>query len=332
MASEIRTFVRNYFLQSTTLPVAIKLTACFLCVFSQSVTAQVCADPSGPLVVNQTFGKSGKALSADLTSYPYEAINCPGDGQYTIAATLDGSCYNATWHVIGSDHTPNEAGGSMMLVNGGNKAGPFYQQPVAGLCSGTTYEVSFWIINLLRTGTCLNPLIPDLAIDIVTTTGVVIQSTALGLIGQTDEPTWRQYKAVFTVPAGLDDVVIKLVDYQGDFGCGNDMAIDDFQVKQCSECVGVPEALYVPDIFTPNNDGINDALAVFLRVTGVTSFSLNIYDRWGNPIYATTDQTRHWDGTYAGVLCQSDTYTWVVAYSTIGKTRYVRTGHVLLMR
>lgn len=332
MAAEIRTFVRNHFLQSTTVPVAIKLAAYILCAFSHPALAQVCMDPSGPLIINQTFGNSDKALAAGLTPYPYEAINCPGDGQYTIAATLDGSCFNATWHSIGSDHTPNEAGGSMMLVNGGNKAGPFYQQPVMGLCSGTTYEVSFWIINLLRTGTCSNPLVPDLSIDVVTGTGMVIQSTALGLIGQTDEPTWRQYKAVFTVPAGLDDVIIRLVDYQGDFGCGNDMAIDDFQVKQCSECVGVPEALHVPDVFTPNNDGINDTMVMFLRVTGMTSFSLNIYDRWGSLIYATTDRTQRWDGTYAGLPCQSNTYTWVVSYSTIGQTTFVRTGYVLLMR
>jgi len=48
------------------------------------------------------------------------------------------------------NHTPNDPNGYMMVVNASNSPGIFYQSTVTGLCPGTTYEFSAWIINILR--------------------------------------------------------------------------------------------------------------------------------------------------------------------------------------
>ena len=335
MASALRKFIRASILLSNKLHVAIILIAYFSCVCCQLTIAQVCNDSSGELVINQTFGDSGNnPLAAGLTSYEYEPINCPGDGQYTIISTLDGTCFNSTWYAVATNHTPNDAKGNMMVVNGGSKPGAFYEQPVSSLCKGTTYEISVWIINLLKTGTCSNPLIPNLSINVETTDGLVIQSVTIGQISQTDIPIWRRYAAVFTVPTTTEDVVIKLINNQGDYGCGNDLVIDDFQVRQCGACADVPDLIYVPDAFTPNNDGVNDTLAIFLRSSAASSFSLKVYNRWGSLIFTSTDPTHKWDGTYAGSPCLSGTYTWIIVYNpgTQTKADYVQTGKVLLVR
>ncbi|WP_460972015.1 T9SS type B sorting domain-containing protein [Spirosoma migulaei] len=334
MASAIRKFIRNSFLIANRLRVAICLVACFFCTCFQPTIAQVCADPSGELVFNQTFGTARSTSSiAGLTPYEYEPINCPGDGQYTITNALDGSCFNSTWYAVATDHTPNDTQGNMLVINGGSKAGMFYQQPVSGLCKGTSYEVSVWVLNLLKTGTCLNALIPNLSISIETNDGLVIQSTLIGPILQTDSPTWRRCSLVFTAPTTVDEVVIKLINNQGDLGCGNDMIIDDLQVKQCSECVGQPEPVFVPTVFTPNNDGVNDTLAVFLHAATSNSFSLKIYNRWGSLIFTSSDPAQKWDGTYSGAPCATGTYTWVIAFRS-GTTRsdIIQTGSILLMR
>ncbi|MVM34753.1 T9SS type B sorting domain-containing protein [Spirosoma sp. HMF4905] len=335
MASAIRKFIRNSYLIANKLRLAICLVTCLFYTFFQPVVAQVCADPSGELVFNQTFGTASNPVSiAGLTPYEYEPINCPGDGQYTIAPVLDDSCFNATWYAVSTDHTPSDVQGNMLVINGGSQAGIFYRQPVSGLCKGTSYEVSVWVLNLLKTGTCSNPLIPNLSINVETNDGLIIQSTNIGPIQQTDIPTWRRCSILFTVPTADGEVVIKLINNQGDLGCGNDMLIDDLQVKQCSECVGPPELVYVPDVFTPNNDGINDTLAIFLRTSASSSFSLKIYNRWGSLIFTSTDPAHKWDGNYAGVACASGTYSWVIAYrsGTSPRNEIVRTGHVLLMR
>lgn len=300
----------------------------------QPVLAQVCMNPSGELVLNQTFGTVTNSVSLDdLTTYGNAQSNCPDDNKYALAPSLDGTCFNSTWYAIPMDHTPNDMLGNMLIVNGGNKPGTFYQQSVAGLCNGTSYEVSLWAINVLRTHTCIDPLIPNLSIVVETPTGQVIQSAALGLIQQEDTPTWRRYAVVFTMPMSTDIVVIKLVNNEGDYGCGNDMAIDDFQVKQCSDCEQDFTPVYVPNAFTPNQDGINDTLTVLMNSKPV-SFSLKIYNRWGSLVFASTDPAQQWDGTYAGRGCESDTYAWVVSYQTGTRTKreHTQTGQVFLVR
>ena len=300
----------------------------------QPVSAQVCADPAGEIVLNQSFGTVSRSVSLDgLTTYRNAQSNCPDDSKYALAPALDGTCFNSTWYAVPMDHTPNDRLGNMLIVNGGNKPGTFYQQPIAGLCKGSSYEVSVWAMNVLRTHTCVNPLVPNLSIVVETPTGQIIQSAALGLIQQEDAPTWRRYAVTFTLPTFTDNVVIKLVNNAGDYGCGNDMAIDDFQVKQCSECEQDFTPVYMPNAFTPNQDGINDTLALLMNTKPV-SFSLKIYNRWGSLVFASTDPAQQWDGTYAGRSCESDTYAWVVSYQTGARTRreHTQTGQVFLVR
>ncbi|GAB4025290.1 gliding motility-associated C-terminal domain-containing protein [Spirosoma gilvum] len=335
MRCAARKVIRNSLLLSNKLRLVISLITCFYYACFQSVTAQQCANPSGELLVNQTFGLAGAPVSlSNQTSYEFEPIDCPGDGQYAVLASLDGSCFNSTWHAVDRDHTSSSVRGNMLVVNGGNKAGVFYQQPVSGLCNGTSYEISFWVMNLLRTETCLNALIPNLSISVETSEGLVFQTLSIGQILQTDTPTWRRCSLLFTAPTSTEDVVIKLINNQGDYGCGNDMALDDFQVRQCGECPDQPETVYVPDAFTPNNDGLNDRLTFFTRLKTTGTFTMKVLNRWGNLIFASQNSADTWDGTFNGAPCPPDTYTWIVTYqaATPSKREFSRTGHVLLVR
>jgi gliding motility-associated-like protein len=53
----------------------------------------------------------------------------------------------------------------------------------------------------------------------------------------------------------------------------------------------------VPNIFTPNGDGINDTFGVeFTPVDNVKSFQLYVYDRWGRIVFSTENLLTPWDG------------------------------------
>lgn len=317
----------------TLLRSVIGLITYLLCAFCQPVFAQLCANPSGPLVINQTFGTASQPISMEgLTPYQYVPPTCPSDGQYTITSTIDGSCFSYTWYALASDHTAEDVDGNMLIVNGANTPGVFYQQPVTGLCGGTSYEISFWALNLLKPGICPDPIVPNLTVNIDTKDGQTLSSTVIGSIDLASQPTWRRYSALFTAPKTTEELVIKLMNLKGDFGCGNDMVIDDIQVRQCDECMS--DQIFVPDVFTPNNDGLNDDLTFFLP--RVASFNLNIYNRWGNLIFNTNTLQQKWNGTYAGSDCPSGAYTWVISYKPIQGTQeqreHIQTGHVLLLR
>src|SRR5207244_4038837 len=55
------------------------------------------------------------------------------------------------------------------------------------------------------------------------------------------------------------------------------------------------KGLYVPNGFTPNNDGKNDVFKAML-FGPYKSFIFTIYNRWGAVVFSTTDPTRGWDG------------------------------------
>lgn len=64
---------------------------------------------------------------------------------------------------------------------------------------------------------------------------------------------------------------------------------------------------YVPNAFTPNDDGRNDIFRV--RYKGnITLEKMSIYNRYGQEVYSTTNTTDGWDGTYKGVPQDIGTY------------------------
>ena len=67
---------------------------------------------------------------------------------------------------------------------------------------------------------------------------------------------------------------------------------------------------YIPNIFSPNNDGINDIFQPFSEV--VTFEKLMIFDRWGNRIYETKERDPFWNGKFQGNECIPGVYVYMI--------------------
>jgi gliding motility-associated-like protein len=88
--------------------------------------------------------------------------------------------------------------------------------------------------------------------------------------------------------------------------------------------------IFVPNIFTPNADGMND---VFIPVTrGIKFYSLMLFDRWGEKIFESSDPSLGWDGTQKGVACANDIYLWKLSVSGNNGEAKEMQGHVTLSR
>ena len=69
--------------------------------------------------------------------------------------------------------------------------------------------------------------------------------------------------------------------------------------------------LFIPQAITPNGDGQNDLLII----NGISYFdhSVEIFNRWGQIVYSSTDYQNDWDGTdMDGKELSSDTYFYVI--------------------
>ena len=89
----------------------------------------------------------------------------------------------------------------------------------------------------------------------------------------------------------------------------------------------------IPDAFTPNNDGVNDALQIFTAY--VTDYEFRIYNRWGEVIFDTNNPEQKWDGTYHGFIYPSMLYPYVVIFKSESfpeRGQVVKRGSVLLLR
>ncbi len=90
--------------------------------------------------------------------------------------------------------------------------------------------------------------------------------------------------------------------------------------------------VFVPNAFTPDNDGHNDNFTP--SITGdIENYHFYIFNRWGNLIYETEDTDGAWDGKHKGNLCPNDSYVWRVTYEipgTIEKKSVV--GHINLIK
>jgi len=88
-------------------------------------------------------------------------------------------------------------------------------------------------------------------------------------------------------------------------------------------------SLFVPDAFSPNGDGKNDIFQP--KGIGIASYQLQIFDRWGEKMFQSSDFTKGWDGTFKGNLCKIDIYVWKIdATSHSGKTKNL-SGHVTII-
>lgn len=94
--------------------------------------------------------------------------------------------------------------------------------------------------------------------------------------------------------------------------------------------VGPDYGIYVPNIFTPNGDNLNDTFQP--KGFGITKYELRIFNRWGEQLMFTNDFAQGWDGMYKGKLSQDDTYIWKINLTNVFGKSHELTGHVTLIK
>lgn len=102
----------------------------------------------------------------------------------------------------------------------------------------------------------------------------------------------------------------------------------------CKTITVYPEIKFVPvNIFSPNEDGVNDLFTFEFRAGSIAEFECVIVNRWGNLIYEMTSITDGWDGTTQnGTECPSGVYFYTYRVTTENSTIIEGQGSVTLSR
>ncbi|MCE3277987.1 MAG: domain containing protein [Bacteroidetes bacterium] len=87
----------------------------------------------------------------------------------------------------------------------------------------------------------------------------------------------------------------------------------------------------IPNVFTPDNDGINDVF--YINSAGLKEFQLDVYNRWGTLLFTSTDSKIKWDGrSSTGVELSDGTYFFILKAVSVTSKDYSTRGFVTLLR
>ena len=95
--------------------------------------------------------------------------------------------------------------------------------------------------------------------------------------------------------------------------------------------------IYIPNIFSPNGDGVNDLLAISAHQGVALINRLEIFDRWGNMVFAAydflpDDPAGWWDGTASGREVNPGVYVYTIDLQLVTGRNERRSGDLTVIR
>ncbi|MEP7107526.1 MAG: T9SS type B sorting domain-containing protein [Ferruginibacter sp.] len=112
------------------------------------------------------------------------------------------------------------------------------------------------------------------------------------------------------------------------------------EIRTNTECLTVDTQLvktiknveiYVPNAFTPNEDGRNDFLHPILKGVNEVRY-FRVYNRWGNLIFERKNGQPGWDGTFKGIPQPQQTVVWMLECVGQDGVVYAKKGTSILLR
>lgn len=90
-----------------------------------------------------------------------------------------------------------------------------------------------------------------------------------------------------------------------------------------------PPQVYVPNAFSPNQDGFNDVWGVSHAF--VKEYNLKVFNRWGEKVWENDFKGNQWDGSYKGKTANNDVFIWIITYKGWDGKFYTQKGNVTVM-
>jgi gliding motility-associated-like protein len=90
--------------------------------------------------------------------------------------------------------------------------------------------------------------------------------------------------------------------------------------------------LKIPNVFTPNGDGVNDVFKI--DISGFKKYSLVIWNRWGNNVFESDNPDKMWNGktNNDGGENPAGTYYYLFNYQLRGEQEQTIRGSITLIR
>lgn len=185
------------------------------------------------------------------------------------------------------------------------------------------------------------------AVDVTNICGTGTDSRFVEYSLYPDDLFDNDYEICFGIPFILDASII-----EGDYEWKNGSSDSQFQVpspgfywvtiEDDDDCwvysdttvvnvVTCACPVWLPNSFTPNNDGNNDVFAPVFECAPY-DYKLDIYDRWGRIVYTLLDPSETWNGKVGGEPLRDGIYTFQLFYREVyDGIPIIKAGHIALL-
>lgn len=152
-----------------------------------------------------------------------------------------------------------------------------------------------------------------------------------------DNYQWNVNSELFSYSTGDFDFDIDLpVEVSGEYEICLEVTTNYGCIDTLCKYIQIQEniLLYVPNTFTPDGNEYNNEFKPKIKGIDVYSYSLEIYNRWGEKIFESQNPETGWDGTFKGEIAPQGTYTWKINARGFnsGVPFEPKTGYVNLIR
>ena len=330
------------------------------CIFTDSVTIFVVQSSPQPILPNDTTICSGDTISVSIAGVanaswnPINSLSNP-DSVFTLAYPTSSTTYTITFTnvcaIVSANYTINVVGIASQISNDtiicpndsaliwASNSDQYLWKPSSSLSNPdsshtfafpsipTTYSVD--LQNNSGCSVTLSVFVDILPLPYVNAGPDLFISFGEEVIlqGNTNANSFAWYSSGYmsctsclnpsVSPSQTTSYILSVTDTNG---CQNSDSVSIF----------INGVLYVPNTFTPNNDGINDVFEI--NGQEIKEFEIWIFNRWGELLYNTKNMNSFWDGTYKGNLVQIDTYVWKIKYEDYHKNYGNITGHVNVLK
>ena len=215
------------------------------------LAGSACTGVPGPnLIFNGDFGSGPSNVLPGNPGYApapytYTTNPPPNDGTYTVTSntTWWGDFAQDSW--INIYNNSPDTSGYMMVVNGSETPGLFYENGVS-VCENMTYEFSCDVISMNRPAISAGFSKPNISF--------MVNGVEMFVSGDVPiDSAWHTYSFTFTTTPGTSSLSIGLVNNTpgGAANVGNDFAIDNVILRTCGPMVTLEETTNPP--YCPND-------------------------------------------------------------------------------
>jgi gliding motility-associated-like protein len=158
--------------------------------------------------------------------------------------------------------------------------------------------------------------------DSVLTINLTISTSSAGTISTTvcDSLISPSGRHIWKVPDSYQDTILN------SNGCDSIITVY-LSIINSDTC-----KIFIPNSFSPNNDGINDNFKPESSC-GLTEYTFMVFDRWGEKLFETNNQAEAWFGKYKGEILSAGVYVYLLRYnSSCGNDSKNKWGTINLIR